>query len=283
MRNYDDDLHEKLKALCYDGDRIFDHDYRHFAPITIGLTAKKWWWPEYFKYKDKNERYYAKERNVPEGYLVVSRDCFEPSSAYEEARSIIIDRHQIAIPMKWFFRMNDLDLYRQWEIIRVNILSLPQRVRHADRLYKALDVAYQYGMEEDFKALFYDLFVENPEELNRRVKLLHEREQKAIQKVKDCEARIRALKKEDGWNSEYEMLYQRYVRSELSMEMGFIQYLERYGNLTQTGWGLVLKSKVPGSLVNRIAILLNDLMVLVRKKRNAHLDRLFEESRHSFL
>ena len=63
----------------------------------------------------------------------------------------------------------------------------------------------------------------------------------------------------------------------------FIQFLERYGNLTQTGWGLVLKSKVPGSLVNRIAILLNDLMVLVRKKRNAHLDRLFEESRHSFL
>ena len=247
------------------------------------MTAKKWWWPEYFKYKDKNERYYAKERNVPEGYLVVSRDCFEPSSAYEEARSIIIDRHQIAIPMKWFFRMNDLDLYRQWEIIRVNILSLPQRVRHADRLYKALDVAYQYGMEEDFKALFYDLFVENPEELNRRVKLLHEREQKAIQEVKDCEARIRALKKEDGWNSEYEMLCQRYVRSELSMEMGFIQYLERYGNLTQTGWGLVLKSKVPGSLVNRIAILLNDLMALIRKKRNAHLDRLFEESRHSFL
>lgn len=283
MRTDDIAFNEKMNALCYDGDDIFNHDYRHHSPIVIAMEAKRWWWPEYFKYKDKHERFYAEEHQIPEGYLVVSRNFFEPSSAYEEARSLVIDKRQIAIPMKWFFKLNDMDLHRQWDVIRVNILSLPQKVRQAASLYKALDVAYRYGMEEVQKSWFYDLKVENPKEHERRVMLLVEKERVAIKVVVECENKINVLKKDEGWNDKYEMLYRRYIRTDLSMEMGFIKYLEKYGNLTQTGWGLVLKSMVPGSLINHIAMLSEELVVLKQRRRDAHNAVLFEDARYSFL
>lgn len=283
MRTDDIAFNEQMNALCYDGDYLFNHDYRHHAPIAIGMDAKRWWWPEYFKYKDKNERFYAEEHQIPEGYLVVSREFFEPSSAYEEARSLVVNKWQIAIPMKWFFSMNDMDLHRQWDVIRVNILSLPQKVRQASSLYKAMDVACQYEMEEELKSWFYDLKVDNPKEHERRVQLLVDKEQTAIRMVEECENKINVLKKDEGWNEKYEMLYQRYIRTDLSMEMGFIRYLEKYGNLTQTGWGLVLKSMVPGSLINQVAMLSEELVVLRQKRRDAYNAVQFEDARYSFL
>lgn len=283
MRTHDDVLYEKLRTLCYDGDSIFNHDYRHFAPLSVDMTAERWWWPEYFKYKDKDERFYAKEHQIPEGYLIVSRESFEPSSAYEEVRSIVIDMHQIAIPMKWYFKIYDMDLFRQWDVIRMNILSLPQKLRRTDSLFKAMDVAYQYGIEEELKGLFYDLKVDNPQEQERRVKVAYEKERTAKMKVKDCENKILALRADKSWNRDYEMLYLRYARSGLSQEIGFVRYLEKYGNLTQTGWGLVLKSQVAGNLANKIAILSDELVVLKQRFRDAHLARLFEDSRYSFL
>ena len=283
MRTDDIAFNEKMNALCYDRDDIFNHDYRHHSPIAIAMEAKRWWWPEYFKYKDRYERFYAEEHHIPEGYLVVTREVYEPSSAYEEVRTMIIDKHQIAIPMKWFFKMNDMDLHRQWEVIRKNILSLSPKVRLAPDLYRAMEIAYQLGIEEELKKWFYDLQVDNPKEYERRVQLLYEKEHIAIKEQRVCENKIRVLKKDEGWNEKYEMLYQRYIRSELSMEMGFVKYLEKHGNLTQTGWILVLKSMVPGSLANKIAILSEELVVLKQRVRDAHHAKLYESGRYSFL
>ena len=137
--------------------------------------------------------------------------------------------------------------------------------------------------EEELKKWFYDLQVDNPKEYERRVQLLYEKEHIAIKEQRVCENKIRVLKKDEGWNEKYEMLYQRYIRSELSMEMGFVKYLEKHGNLTQTGWILVLKSMVPGSLANKIAILSEELVALKQRVRDAHHAKLYESGRYSFL
>lgn len=282
MRNPDDDLHAKIDYLCYDGDSLLGRDWRYQSPVATLLPSKKWWWPEYFKYKDKNERYYAKELNIPEGYIIVSNDFFRPSSVYEEARMININQHQVAIPMKWYFRMKDMDLHQQWGVLRMNVMWLPQKVKKADNLYKAMEVACQYGVEEELKSCFYDLKIENPDEYQRRILILRDKELACKADIDACQKNMNDLKREKEWKPDYETLHKRFLRSQWAYEMKFTEYLEKYGNLTQTGVCLVLKASVKGSLINRIVELSDQMMILQRDLQAARLARQFEESRFSF-
>ena len=163
MDNYWITLRSHAKALCYDKDELFGHPlteyYPFFSPVHSITSAFEYYTPVC----------YSKEKNIPDGYIIVTTDLFMPSSIHEEARTVWINKNQVAIPIKWFFRIKKMNFYDQWDMIKISKLDLPEGITANDSLYSAMRKAYNQGMEDSFMQLFYDMREENPNDFYKQI------------------------------------------------------------------------------------------------------------------
>ena len=130
-------------AMTYDGNMLFGHDRRNYIPLKIDLSARGQWLPKDSKNRDsRDKRLYAHEVCVPDDYMIVDAETYTPTSTYEEARIIRVNKQQIAIPMKWFFKMKDMTIYEQWDFLRAYRLDIPYKLKTKICLDDALSKAY---------------------------------------------------------------------------------------------------------------------------------------------
>ena len=113
-------------------------------------------------------------------------ETYIPTSTYEEARIIRVNKQQIAIPMKWFFKMKDMTIYEQWDFLRAYRLDMPCKLKTKICLDDALSKAYDLGMETDFLNMFYDMERDDPKEFKRRKNLLTSKKNKVKSSMKTC-------------------------------------------------------------------------------------------------
>lgn len=255
MRNEDISMMNLCKFLTYEGDEVFGHDYRHPAPLTVGLPSESWEWQQYqyfLKSASLNvQRYYADCHKIPNDYLIVRKDAFTPETCREELMMIDLPNHCVAIPMKWVFRDKDMTLFEQWEVIKINRMDLPKRVRNAPSLMKALEKAYEVDFEDGFKDLFYDLQKENPEEFNRRKNYIDVRRNEIVKEVKQINKLIKDLRatRNNEWTDKYDWVFHEYELSPKSNWQDFGFYCENRDWADGDPWSIVGYLRKEGSVV----------------------------------
>ena len=216
-----------------DGECLFNRETRHFPPLQHQLDAKKvgGWWPNRYLLQDTTcfSRPYAEENHIPHHYVIVSTDCFKPRSETERKEMIKVSYGQVAIPMKWFFRQNNLNLMEQWNFIRHYYKYLPRKVRNTS-LIRAYGLAVDMGIEEGLRSLFYDLKEEDPEEYDKRIHTYFEKRNELNKQMKDCLTGIMHIRqcRECGWDEQWEGMYALYEKSKDYDHVNFHSYCENY-------------------------------------------------------
>lgn len=243
-----------------DGECLFNRETRHFPPLQHQLDAKKvgGWWPNRYLLQDTTcfSRPYAEENHIPHHYVIVSTDCFKPRSETERKEMIKVSYGQVAIPMKWFFRQNDLNLMEQWEFIRHYYKYIPRKVRNAS-LIRAYGMAIDLGIEEGLRSLFYDLKEEDPKEYDTRIHTYYEKRNELNKQMKEClNAIIQVRQREEcGWDEKWERLYVRYEKSsfyDYNNFYEFCKYLSEYDEDFRNVFKVIWK---PGTIFWQIAVL----------------------------
>ena len=216
-------------AMTYDGNMLFGHDRRNYIPLRIDLLARGQWLSKDSKSRDsQDKRYYAHEVHVPDDYMIVDAESFTPSSVYEEVRMIKVNPRQVAIPMRWFFKMKDMTIYEQWDFLRFYRLDIPSKLKAKTYLEDALTKAYDLGMEADFLSMFYDMERDDPKEFKRRKNLLTEKKKEVRTEMKSCLAEINKLRAatDGSWSELSDELYSEYSSGKMFGEMNFMDYCE---------------------------------------------------------
>lgn len=216
-------------AMTYDGNMLFGHDRRNYIPLKIDLSARGQWLPKDSKNRDsRDKRLYAHEVCVPDDYMIVDAETYTPTSTYEEARIIRINKQQIAIPMKWFFKMKDMTIYEQWDFLRAYRLDMPYKLKTKICLDEALSKANDLGMEEEFMNMFYDMLRDNPEEFRRRKELLSKQKKEIWDKMVSCQIEINNYRadSDEGWPELYDDLLSDYNNSKLTGTMNLADYCD---------------------------------------------------------
>lgn len=280
MRNEDIPVMNLCKFLTYEGEELFGHDYRNPAPLTLGLPSESWEWQQYqyfLKGASLNlQRFYADCHSVPKDYLIVGEDSFTPKTTREELMMIQLPHRQVAIPMKWVFRDKDMTLFEQWEIIKINRMDLPKRVRNAPSLMTALERIYEIGKEDEFKSFFYDLQKENPQEFDRRKKYIKVRREEIAKQIKEISKKIKILRatRNNEWTSKYDKVYREYELSPLSSRQDFGFYCENRNWSDSDPWSIVGYLRKEGSIVWQISRYTEKIIAL-----NKESDELYSKGR----
>lgn len=210
-----------VDAMTYDGNMLFGHDRRNYIPLPE-IPHEHWGqWSD-----NVTKRLYADEINVPNDYMIVDANMFGPI-INEGTKVIRINSQQVAIPMKEFFRLKDMDLYQQWEIIRYNCI-LPKGVFSGGSLERALQNAYDHNVEDQLKGMFYDMKRDEPAEFERRKELLPNQIRKAYDEMEACYDKINKLRFEinGGWSDLLEELYYDYTSERDIRKWTLEQYCE---------------------------------------------------------
>ena len=210
-----------VDAMTYDGNMLFGHDRRNYIPLPE-IPHEHWGqWSD-----NVSKRLYADEINVPNDYMIVDTNLFGPI-INEGTKVIKINSQQVAIPMKEFFRLKDMDLYQQWEIIRYNCI-LPKGVFSGGSLERALQNAYDHDVEGQLKGMFYDMKRDDPAEFARRKELLPNQIRRAYDEMEACYDKINKLRFEinGGWSDLLEELYYDYTSERDIRKWTLEQYCE---------------------------------------------------------
>jgi hypothetical protein len=272
-------------AMTYDGNMLFGHDRRNYIPLKIDLSARGQWLPKDSKNRDsRDKRLYAHEVCVPDDYMIVDAETYTPTSTYEEARIIRVNKQQIAIPMKWFFKMKDMTIYEQWDFLRAYRQDLPFHLKSTPYLTDALNRAYEMGIETQFMTLFYDMERDDPKEFERRKHLLGNKKKAVKLEMKACLSEINKLRAttDGNWPELLEELYANYSSSNLFRVMNFIEYCKFAAKANDKYLVALEEVQRIHSVVWYISMMTDDYIGLDEKLQELEKQKEFDTSLYSF-
>ena len=272
-------------AMTYDGNMLFGHDRRNYIPLKIDLSARGQWLPKDSKNRDsRDKRLYAHEVCVPDDYMIVDAETYIPTSTYEEARIIRVNKQQTAIPMTWFFKMKDMTIYEQWDFLRVYRLDIPYKLKTKTYLDDALSKAYDLGMETDFLNMFYDMLRDNPEEFKRRKGLLSARKKEIWNRMVSILVQIGNFRAEsdEGWPELYDELYSDYSNSKLTGTMNLADYCDLAVRHDEKFYPVQKEMMIVHSKVWYVSMLTDDYVRLNAEYQKLRKQKDFEGSLYTF-
>ncbi len=233
MDNYSIALRNYIEALTYDDDELFGHCLPHYFPICEPEDLED----EHGGCSYYRLKWYSEEKKIPDDYVIVTKDVFQASSEYEEARTIKLENDRIAIPRKWYFRIKGMDIYEQWNFIRRYAKDLPDTFRKKKYLKDALLKAYDLGREEEIMQMFYDMKEEHVSEYDKRMNAFKEKIATLESDVKECLQTIRTLRTSKvGWDKYYDELYKMYETSDYYGEHTLYEYCVDMFNRVTGAW-----------------------------------------------
>lgn len=247
-----------IKTLVDDGDELFNRETRHFPPIQYMLPSKRWLRQKYVRSMIPIfSRPYGDEHHIPPHYVIMNKGNFTPQSEKEISKTIMVNRHQIAVPMKMFFRENDLGICSQWEFIRMYCKMVPKPIRKEQGVVSALCLALEMGWYSEMKSLFYDLKKDNPDEYDRRFQNYIDKEKELKRQMKECQNLISVIRlnKQYGWNDRWEELYNKYSESKDQDKNSFFKFCEILFGDDDRLWAVFWDINRIGSDARRIAAL----------------------------
>ena len=259
-------------AMTYDGNMLFGHDRRNYIPLKIDLSARGQWLPKDSKNRDsRDKRLYAHEVCVPDDYMIVDAETYTPTSTYEEARIIRINKQQIAIPMKWFFKMKDMTIYEQWDFLRAYRLDMPYKLKTKICLDEALSKAYDLGMETDFLNMFYE-------------NLLANKKNKVKSSMKTCLCEINKLRAttDGSWPELFDELYVEYSSGRMFGTLNFTEYCEFSVRSDEKYHSVHEETQRIHSVAWYISMITDDYISLDEELQELEKQREFDASLYSF-
>lgn len=256
MKSLDAHLRNMAMALTDDGDNIFNRETRHFPPIQYLLPSKRWLRQKYVScVVPVIKRPYADGYCVPPHYVIMDTGCLTPLSEEELSVAIKVNRHQIGVPMKLFFRQNDMSICSQWEFIRHYYLYVPEVVKKEESMVKALCAALDNGWYGEMVSLFYDLKKENPDEFHRRLQSYIEREKELKRQMDECQDLIRVVRinKEFGWNDRWDELYDLFSETSKYKDKDFFRFCKYHFEEDDRMWAIFWDIRRAGTDAWKIA------------------------------
>jgi hypothetical protein len=272
-------------AMTYDGNMLFGHDRRNYIPLKIDLSARGQWLPKDSKNRDsRDKRLYAHEVCVPDDYMIVDAETYIPTSTYEEARIIRVNKQQIAIPMKWFFKMKDMTIYEQWDFLRAYRLDMPYKLKTKICLDDALSKAYDLGIETDFLNMFYDMERDDPKEFKRRKNLLASKKNKVKSSMRTCLCEINKLRAttDGSWPELFDELYIEYSSSRMFGTLNFTEYCEFSVRADEKYHAVLEEVQRIHSVAWYISMITDDYISLDEELQELEKQREFEADLYSF-
>lgn len=272
MNNYWISLQNYMVSLTYEEDDLFGHPLPSYEPIPFhDLLANN----------RGNRTYcfpvcYSKEKNIPNGYIIVSSDLFQPSSLDEEMLTMAVNKNQVAIPMKWLFKIKDMDIYEQWNFIRNSDVALPTSIKLTSSLKDAMNKVYDLGMENEFLNLFYDMKFNNRDEFDRQIDLYNSSIDSLKSQINECMSEINKLRQ--CWDEYYDILFQKYKNSNHFYTTSFLDFCADAFKIDRKSFPDYLKVD---SVVIKISMLSKKLRNLSEKHSILKRDKLYYEMSHS--
>ena len=226
----------------------------------------------------------AHEVCVPDDYMIVDAETYIPTSTYEEARIIRVNKQQTAIPMTWFFKMKDMTIYEQWDFLRAYRQDLPFHLKSTPYLTDALNRAYEMGIETQFMTLFYDMERDDPKEFERRKHLLGNKKKAVKLEMKACLSEINKLRAttDGNWPELLEELYANYSSSNLFRVMNFIEYCKFAAKANDKYLVALEEVQRVHSVVWYISMITDDYISLDEELQELEKQKEFDTSLYSF-
>jgi len=214
----------------------------------------------------------------------VDAETYTPTSTYEEARIIRVNKQQTAIPMTWFFKMKDMTIYEQWDFLRAYRQDLPFHLKSTPYLTDALNRAYEMGIETQFMTLFYDMERDDPKEFERRKHLLGNKKKAVKLEMKACLSEINKLRAttDGNWPELLEELYANYSSSNLFRVMNFIEYCKFAAKANDKYLVALEEVQRIHSVVWYISMITDDYISLDEELQELEKQKEFDTSLYSF-
>ena len=274
MDNYWITLQNYVTSLVYEEDDLFGHPLPCHEQIRF---------PDLLYNNRNNNNYcfpvcYSKEKNIPSGYIIVSSDLFQPSSVHEEAKTVKVNRNQVAIPMKWLFKIKNMDIYEQWHFIKNSENSLPISIKQKNTLRDAMSKAFDLGLENDFLNMFYDMKEDNRAEYLKQMESFKASIDSLNEQINDCKQEIRKLRQ--CWDEYYDILYDKFENSNQLNNTSFLNFCADAFKISRKSFPDYLKAD---SVVIKISKLSDKLKKLLVKYSIQKSDMLYFEMSHSIL
>ena len=128
---------------------------------------------------------------------------------------------------------------------------------------------------DELKSLFYDLKTDNPDEYERRLQMLIDKEKELKRQMDECQNLIRIVKlnKEYGWNDRWDELYDMYSASKEYKDGNFYRFCKYYFEEDSRMWAVFWDIKRAGTDAWKIAKSSSKFFELKSKYEQARYDK----------